>query len=318
MKETTNILEMDKLSPAQFRNLDRSRTLVVIPFAPIEFHGDHLPLGTDIIFARDAFRFVGKRFTAANPDWTFLFLPVIPLGADTVPHGGSLWVDKTIIRDVAEQMVEKLIGYGFRYISLFTGHGGYGQVVALEEVSRKMRAKHKKKNVMVFAPLTYLLQRTASKEFQDLLNSHLPEPLNEEDMRQMTFESHGGRWETSYTMVAAPELMDDTYKTAASHEPAPHPLIGGILDTLAAVLPGSTEDEKKFGVRMLGAAMAWFFGGAKHGYLGHPERASLEFGIAVRECISEFFLDLLNEALLNDKLPKGGDELYIALRLLAR
>lgn len=318
MEESKNILEMQKLSPAKFRALDRDHTLVVMPFSPIEYHGDHLPLGTDILFSGDVFRFVGEKFTAANPDWTFLFLPVIPLGADTVPHGGSLWVDKKLIADIAEQMTERLIKYGFKYIALFTGHGGYGQVVALEGVARKMRRRRGKNKAMVFAPLTYLLQRTASREFIDLLNSHLPTPLDEEDLRQMSFESHGGRWETSYTMVTSPELMDDTYKSAIGREPSPHPVIGAALDALANVLPGATEDEKKLGLRMLSSAMAWFFGGAKHGYLGHPERASLEFGTAVRDSISEFFLGLLDDVLLNGNLPKGGDELYIALKLLSR
>lgn len=170
----------------------------------------------------------------------------------------------------------------------------------------------------MFSPLTHLLQRTATQEFIDMLNAHLSQPLGEDELRELIYESHGGRWETSYTLCAAPELMDDSYKTARGHEPAPHPVIGAALDALATVLPGAREDEKKLGVRMLGAAMAWFFGGAKHGYLGHPERASIEFGNAVRESIASVFLDLLEDVLLKGKLPKGGAELSVALRLLAR
>lgn len=314
----TNIYDMHELLPARFRALPRDRTLVVIPFAPIEYHGDHLPLGTDFIFGGGIFREACAAFAEKHTDWNFVFLPVFPLGADTVPHGGSLSVNKSTIRDVAEQVCSQLIGYGFRYIALFSGHGGYGQVTALEEVSRKLVSKHSSKNVKVFSALTYLLARSAEPEFMEMLSSLLPQPLDDEDIRQLCYETHGGRVETSYILSVAPELMDETYIAAEGIEPGPGPVMSSVLDAAAAIIPGLSEHERKYGIRALAAAVTWFYGGAKKGYLGHPERASAEFGEAVRGTISPVFGELLAEVLLNGNIPRDGDNFYRALRFLGR
>ncbi|MEW5946882.1 MAG: creatininase family protein, partial [bacterium] len=127
-----NVLDVHKLRPSQFRGLDRRRTVAVLPFAPIECHGEHLPLGTDYIAAGELFRSAAERFAEANPEWKFLFTPVIPLGADAVPHGGSLWVSAGVVRDVADEMTKRFIEYGFRFVALFSSHGGFGQTLAME------------------------------------------------------------------------------------------------------------------------------------------------------------------------------------------
>ncbi|HOX28906.1 MAG TPA: creatininase family protein [bacterium] len=312
-----HILDMSKLKPSEFRTLDRRHTVAVVPFSPIEYHGDHLPLGTDYIFAGEVLRSAAAEFIKSNPDWKFMFTPVFPLGADTVPHGGSLSVKKSTLADVADQISEQLIKYGFRYIALFSGHGGYGQILALEETAAKKRKKHAGKKTLVFSPLTYLLQRTASKEFVEMVNKRLSKPLDEEDLRQMTYESHGGKVETSYILSVAPELMDERYKTMPPIEPEPNIIIKSTLETLVTILPNAQENEKLIGVRMLTAAMTWFFSGAKNGYLGNPARASVEFGLAIRGAISELFCELFTDVLINNEIPECGGDFLIALKLLA-
>jgi creatinine amidohydrolase/Fe(II)-dependent formamide hydrolase-like protein len=318
MNKDEHIIDMDKMSPAAFRNLDRDYTVAVISFGPIEYHGDHLPLGTDYILASDMFRITAEKFIATHPEWKFVFLPVIPLGADTVPHGGSLWVNKETIASIAEQLARRLISYNFKYIALCSGHGGYGQVLALEDVSRKLRRINFHKKTMVFSPMTYLFQKTATQEFIDLLNAGLSRNIDDEDLRQMTYESHGGRIESSYILSVAPELMDDTYKFAKSYEPDPGAVLSAILDVISTLMPGSGKDEKKYGVKALGSAMAWFFTGAKNGYMGHPSRADVEFGNAFRDAVATVLNDLLDEILIAQSMPHIGEEFYIALRLLSR
>lgn len=47
------IVNLETITWTELDTLDRSRALVMIPLSPIEEHGPHLPLGTDIIAAAD-------------------------------------------------------------------------------------------------------------------------------------------------------------------------------------------------------------------------------------------------------------------------
>jgi creatinine amidohydrolase len=308
-------LEIYKLKPAEFRALDRDRTCVVIPIAPIEYHGDHLPLGTDYVNSRDSFRSGCERFSGSNPDWKFLFMPVIPVGCDAVPHGGTIWVSPRLIRDLAEEVSRRFLDYGFRYIAIYSGHGGYRQMGAFEEVARIHNLKYARKKARVFAPLTYMFTKVASREFVDNLNSYLAEPITDEDIRQMVYETHGGRFETSYMLHAAPELMDESYKTARDVLPEPHLIVKALIENVMPLIPGVKDLQK--GAEALAVAMTWFYGGCENGYLGYPSRASAEFGHAFAGAMSGIFAELLEEVLIGDKIPSDGLELLAALRLFA-
>ncbi len=307
--------EINKLKPAEFRDLNRDRTCVVIPVAPIEYHGDHLPLGTDYVNARDSFRSGCEKFAETNPDWKFLFMPVIPVGCDAVPHGGTIWVSPRIIHDIAEEVSQRFLDYGFRYIAIYSGHGGYRQMGAFEEVARLHNIRYASKKARVFAPLTYLFTKMASRAFVDGLNSYLDEPLSEEDIRQMVYETHGGRFETSYILHAAPELMDEGYKNAPDALPAPHQIVKSLIDKVMPLIPGLKDLQK--GAEALAVAMAWFYGGCGNGYLGYPSRASAELGRAIDGATSDIFADLLKQVLIGDKVPSEGLELLAAIKLFA-
>jgi creatinine amidohydrolase len=45
------ILELAELTWEDVRDLNRARTVVVLPVGAIEAHGPHLPLGTDNVIA---------------------------------------------------------------------------------------------------------------------------------------------------------------------------------------------------------------------------------------------------------------------------
>ena len=46
------ILELADMTWTEVRDLDRSRTVIILPVGAIEAHGPHLPLGTNVLIAR--------------------------------------------------------------------------------------------------------------------------------------------------------------------------------------------------------------------------------------------------------------------------
>ena len=278
------VLDMAALAPETFRGLHRDRTLVVVPFGPIEYHGDHLPLGTDTLQA-DVFRSVGERFVEGHPDWTVLLVPVIPLGTDCVPHGGSLWVEPGVIRAVADQTARRLLEYGFRFVALWSGHAGLRQVTALEETARRLTGTRGKTKVTVFSPITHFLDRFTTDDFLRRINSHLDEPLSKKTFRQVVYEGHGGRFETSHILAIAPDLVGDRHKNASDHTPAPLPALRAMLGRLAGLanlLHGGSASDLTLGIEALSVATGWLSRGAPRGYMGFPSQATPAFGEAIR------------------------------------
>lgn len=319
MNPKTNILDIQNMMPADFRDLDRETTCVVIPFAPIEYHGDHLPLGTDFINAGKSFRDGCIKFSEQHSGFTFLFTPVVPMGSDAVPHNGSLWVSASTVRKTSEELALRFIEYGFKNIAIFSGHGGLSHMVALESTARSLMRKHSRKKVKIFVPILYIMTRIFKQDFIDRLNTRLPdsEKLYEDDIRQLAYEGHGGRLETSYILHAAPDLMNDNFRTAESHDPDAGP-VADILLKLLKLLPGNMGKELEIGARSLAVAMAWLSGGAKNGYMGFPSRASKEFGVALDDAVCSLYSDLLQEVLINNRIPAEGTELFTVLKIFMK
>src|SRR5262252_2952388 len=55
------IRELAEMTWEEVRDLDRARTVVVLPVGAIEAHGPHLPLGTDVVIAEAMARAGGAR-----------------------------------------------------------------------------------------------------------------------------------------------------------------------------------------------------------------------------------------------------------------
>src|SRR5262249_60621222 len=94
------ILDLAEMTSADVRALDRERACVVLSVSPVEEHGPHLPLGTDILESEAVARRLCEKVAAARPDTTFLFHPPIPIGSDTFHDVGSIEVRPSTIRAV--------------------------------------------------------------------------------------------------------------------------------------------------------------------------------------------------------------------------
>ena len=95
--------------------------VVVLPLASCEQHGHHLPLLTDTMICRE----IISRAEAELDDIA-LFLPTLWVGASNHHRAfpGTVSLSNDVYKQVLMDLLESLIGSGFRRIFLLSAHGG--------------------------------------------------------------------------------------------------------------------------------------------------------------------------------------------------
>lgn len=100
---------------------DLQGRVVVVPLGSLEQHGHHLPLLTDTLIGAE----IARRAEAELGD-TALFLPTLWVGASDHHRGfaGTVSIGNEVYVRVLVDILESLIGGGFRKIFLLNAHGG--------------------------------------------------------------------------------------------------------------------------------------------------------------------------------------------------
>lgn len=132
MSAPTSMLEM---SSEEFSCSAALAKCMFVPFAQIEAHGPHLPLGTDVFSAQALAEGLRARTGC-------LVTPVIPLGCclDFVCWPGYIVVESKVFVPLVECILESLAEQGARMVVLFTPHPGNvfsALVAAMEGFSRR-------------------------------------------------------------------------------------------------------------------------------------------------------------------------------------
>jgi creatinine amidohydrolase len=219
----TRLRRLANLSLKDFRALDRSGTVVLLPVGMLEEHADHLPLGTD--------SFAVEAVTTAAAAWLLegdtrlqvLLLPTVPYGTDPVDlrrpelfaHSGSVWLSRETFKSVIADLLGHMIRYGFRWIFPVGFHGGKDQSIVLEEVCTEMRARHP--GLVMYEPMGYV-KEGAEEDMIPGLATLLGRPLNPEEEVALKGSIHASMFETSMMLHLRPELVNPIYKTLRSIE----------------------------------------------------------------------------------------------------
>lgn len=105
-------MQFDRMRPDQLRQAIDRGTPVVLPIGVMEYHGDHLPAGTDLLIVTE---------TLARLESEIVLMPPFAYGAASHavagPEGtGTLHVDAAAILPFAEGLFAALLRAGFRNI----------------------------------------------------------------------------------------------------------------------------------------------------------------------------------------------------------
>ncbi len=261
------ILHLAELSFTRLDALDRRRTVVIFAVSPLEEHGPHLPVGTDLFHAEFFSRELAKRLVKEKPDWTVLLGPPLPIGASAFDQAGTLLVRARTVRNATLDYGAALARHGFQYILVTNGHAGPRHVVALEEAAAVVSRRYGVRMLSVSGPVLWKFLRG---RLTDRLEPLLGRPLTDAEREALRGDVHGGLWETSLLMRVRPELVDAAY---SSLPPVRFP----ILDAL----------RKNYPLRL----------GNRMGYIGAPAAAQVEFGEVARRMLLDVVWEIARPVL---------------------
>lgn len=228
-------MRLDLMRPAQIREAIAANLPLVLPLGVLEYHGEHLPVGMDML----AVSRVLDRIEAAAPD-RLVVAPAFPYGAASFavagPEGtGTLQVGPDALVPFAQALFAGLLRIGFRKIHAFIHHQTENFTTGMPtDLAFKFGARQA---IFAFLEKTrgegwwgdarmadYYARQAGGDDPFNWIKIH---PLMTRDtMGQYPFD-HAGEGETSLMLSLCPEAVDmqriDTARwyTATAREATP-------------------------------------------------------------------------------------------------
>ncbi len=276
-KNDIKIIKFEELNWKQIEGLNKDKTIFFLPISPLEEHGPHLPVGTDLLTIVDATNKAIKILNMEKPDLTYVLLPAIPVGycKFNTDFPGSISVGGKVVKDIVYSVGSSLGNHGFKFLIICTYHMAVQHLRGIYSAMKKLESKYGMKTCEPWGPYFY------NKETEKR------EPKLGFDT---TKEVHAGFRETSLMKYQYPYLVDESYKN----------------------LQNIYRDMNS--PRVLGKTFKQL--GLKEGYVGSPARADADYGRwYFNETVNVFVkaaLDLYN----GKKQPGLPDHIKLAMRTL--
>ncbi len=146
---------LERMLPQEIRREMDKHNLLYIPIAPLEYHGPHLPYGTDPLNAYAIAEIAAKKLGGLLHPTVYLGTE-IPRPKDMVKSFGlpeetevvgmdmpglslkSFYMPPDIFKESVRAIVNTAIAVGFRKIVLINGHGAFDQSRTLIELAAEM------------------------------------------------------------------------------------------------------------------------------------------------------------------------------------
>jgi creatinine amidohydrolase len=118
------IHHLTELSWVELEALDKDHSFVLVPLSPIEEHGPHLPLGTDIFGAQDIAELTAVNVCEQKPELLAVLAPAIPLGCSsiTADFPGTISLRGETLYNLLIDFCTGLAKSGFKYIVIVNHH----------------------------------------------------------------------------------------------------------------------------------------------------------------------------------------------------
>lgn len=282
-------MRYEDLALPDLQALDREKTVFLLAVSPIEVHGPHLPVGTDVFIAEELQRRYIAALAERHPELTAVILPSLYAGSDALPVKGSLSVPAPAVEGILTAYAKGLAAQGFRFLLLSDNHGGPRHAMAIEAAAR---TAWKRWRFYLIDPFNALYRKMVECD---------PELLRETGLGPATCgddpDAHAGTNETSLMMVAAP----DKIRAGAAALPAsvPAPLKGG-----AKAVAGLAGLVRALGGRQLGRdlehlarTLNWVSDPNLTPYMGDPSKATRAAGERMLTAHLNLAMSLLEQAL---------------------
>lgn len=289
------VLEYVKMRLPEISALNRNKTVFIISVSPIEVHGPHLPVGTDVFIAEELAERYIKELYRRHPELTFVRLPSLYMGSDALPVKGSLSVPAPYLEGTLLSYGKGLAAQGFRYLFVADNHGGPRHQMGIEAAARALWRKYK-----------FYLIDPFNMEFWYMVQ-HDPDFMEKTGLGPGVCgddrDSHAGTNETSLMLACCPELVAEGYSEVPASKPAPHTGGASFVAWLARVVKFFGGDVLSRDLEHLANTLAWVGDPDMLPYMGDPRKATAEAGEAMLAARVEVAMELFERALAD-----GGRE----------
>ena len=262
-KQRQLIRDWADMRHSEFLDLDLDHTVVLLTCSPLEVHGPHLPVATDIIEGDALLAATVTKIAVSRKNLAFIRLPDLFLAADVLPMRGSLAFSPKLVSLAIEELAASLAAEGFRHLWLSNFHGGPRHFLAMERAAHRAWKSHGIKVVSIFSLMVKELADNYS--LASVLSGLVPQ-----DLQNLDADIHAGLVETSMLLHLRPDLVDEGYRHLddqsvwGKHEPKP-----GARDRVDSIWGMVT--------RFLGV-FSYFY---RFSYSGSPSLARAEIGSAL-------------------------------------
>ena len=285
------MLEYLELTIGDIKDLEREKTIFLMAVSPVEAHGPHLPVGTDVFIAEELQRRYAESLQQEFPRHTLVRFPPLFMGADALPVQGSLNFPAPLLKKILLSLSRELAGQGFRYLFLSDNHGGPRHQLAIEAAAR--RAWKKYRFIMV-DPFNLIFRMMVEKDPRLLEETGLSPGCCGDDS-----DSHAGTNETSLIMALRSQRTSEAYRDIPlSGAPLPQK---GIM--AVSRLCGLFSREMQRDLEHLARLLGWVNDKQMLPYLGAPAEASREGGEAMLRYHVTIAMELFRHALSGKPVP---------------
>ena len=280
----SNFHKLLNLTWMELEALDKNHSIVLVPLSPIEEHGPHLPLGTDIFGAQDIAETAAGYLCEKNPLLQVVLSPTIPLGCApiTADFPGTISLRGKTLFHLLVDFCSSLAKSGFKYIIITNHHLDSVHLKAIMEAIETVTEKFQIKIIETASRILY----------SGIIIDEIVE--GQQLGLSMKTEVHADVRETSYIKYRYPHLLKQT----SEHLP---PVLINVSDGL------------KKGFKTFKAM------GAEQGYIGSPALATEKLGkIHLEEqarITAEMAIKLITGQVLPEMNPKITRFLKTKVRL---
>lgn len=120
-------INLEHLTWPEIHELDKEKTVVIVPLGATEEHGHHLPIDVDTRIVRNISRSAAEK---TNMD---VVLPAIPFGFQAHHMGfpGTIDIPSDVLIEFGRAVTGSLAYHGFKHILLLNGHGSNRPIIDL-------------------------------------------------------------------------------------------------------------------------------------------------------------------------------------------
>ncbi len=201
-------LHFELITAQTLELLPREQTVFFFPVGPMEDHGPHLPLGVDLIEAKQLAILAAEKLERDLAGWRAVIMPSAPLGIDSHTGRISITVRGHVLRDWLVDSSFSLTKIGFKHFVCFSGNFGPKQLTAIEDAGRILTQKTR-------PFLLFRLFQSRKNRYPTLVSASSA-AIEDRDLSTNPFWAdpieHGGQRDTSVVLASDPELVDSIYQ----------------------------------------------------------------------------------------------------------